>query len=102
MPPPGRWEQAALPAGVLAETDLDRLTVRWDRRLLELHPLVIAAVVLHESCHLRGHISEDSADCCAVLAFSAVYGPSAVPLIVEFWVSRRATRRAETWLECAP
>lgn len=98
--PPGEWVQAALPSGVLARADLNTRVVEWDRRLLELQPHMIAAVVLHEHCHLRGHVLEATADCCAAQVFRTVYGDEDLALVVDGWLDLGAPQRALVWMGC--
>lgn len=98
--PPGEWRQAALPSGVLARADLEAGLVEWDRRLLDLHPRMIAAVVLHEHCHLRGHVLEATADCCAAQLFRAVYGQEGVAQVVDGWLDLGEPQRALIWMGC--
>ena len=74
--------------------------VEWDRRLLELHPRMVAAAVFHEQCHLRGHVLEATADCCAAQVFRAVYGDAELSLVVEGWLDLGAPQRALVWMGC--
>lgn len=101
LPAPGQWERASLPAGVLAEADLEGRRVLWDPSLLDYPSPLVSAAVLHEACHLRGFVSEDAADCCAARLYAALYEDAAVPAVVSAWLDLGELRRAEVWLECA-
>jgi hypothetical protein len=102
LPAPGEWHPESLPAGVLAEADLVGQTVAYSPALLDAPQLVVAAVVLHEVCHLRGATSEAGADCCAAALFGELYGPAEVPPVVEYWLSHGRPQAAIAWLGCAP
>ena len=99
LQPPGEWHEAALPSGVLARADLHTGSIEWDRRLLQHPPAIVAAVILHEVCHLRGHVTEYSADCCAAELFARLYGVESVPGVVLYWHDR-SPPRVMPWLEC--
>jgi len=101
LPAPGEWVESALPSGVLARADLSSRVAEWDRRLLEQPHIVVAAVVLHERCHLKGYTSEDAADCCAAKLFVDLYGVDSAPQIVDYWLEHDRRQRAIVWLVCS-
>lgn len=98
LPPPGLWREAALPSGVLAEADIVLQSVAYDRRLLQCPPLVVAAVVLHEVCHLRGSITETEADCCAATLFVSLYGIDNGCTVAQWYENHG--RDSIGWMEC--
>jgi hypothetical protein len=99
LPAPGAWHSADLPPGVLAEADLEAQSVAYSPALLDCPPLVVAAVVLHEVCHLRGHVAESDADCCAADLHARLYGLAATLEVVEWWQDSRRSG-VLPWLVC--
>ena len=102
LPAPGDWHAESLPAGVLAEADLVGQRVAYSPALLDLPPPVVAAVVLHEVCHLRGSVSEAAADCCAAEGYARLYGDAAAAEIAAAWVDLGELERAAAWVWCRP
>ena len=89
-----------LPAGVLAEADIETQTVTlapgWDRL-----PVAVQWVVLaHELCHLRGYTTEAGADCCAADAVGRMCGRAFV-LDAALWLQYRG-RDVTQLVECVP
>ena len=89
-----------LPPGVLAEADLETQTVTlapmWDA----LPPAVQWVTMAHELCHLRGHVTEASADCCAARAVSGYCGRVMV-LDAALWLQAHG-RDVTSLVECVP
>lgn len=99
MPTPGTWHPAQLPPGVLAEADLAEGVVRYSPQLEQCPPLVVAAVVLHEVCHLRGSVTEEDADCCAADLFGRLYGEASATEVIAWWQDHRQ-RAVVPWMMC--
>ena len=68
---------------------------------LQYYPREIqAAVVLHEVCHLRGHVTEYDADCCAAELYARLYGVGQALEVAYYWMGKRADA-VLPWMECA-
>lgn len=78
LPPPVVCTVDDLPPGVLAEADIETQTVTVAPGWEDLPDAVQWVVLAHESCHLRGHVSEAGADCCAARAVSSLWGRTVV------------------------
>jgi len=95
-----RWERAYLPAGVVAEADLETQTVTLAPGWSELPPEAQWVVLAHELCHLRGYTTEAGADCCAADAVARLCGRAWV-LEGAVWLQARGYD-VTMLVECVP
>ena len=100
LPAPGCWRPGRLRPGVLAEADIVAQCVVYSPGLQYFPREIQAAVVLHEVCHLRGHVTEYDADCCAARLYAMVYGVAAAIEVAEYWRLRRKDA-VIPWLRCS-
>jgi len=100
LPPPVVCTVDDLPPGVIAQADLETQTVTLAPGWETLPTAVRWTVLAHELCHIRGHVDEDSADCCAARAVSGYCG-RVVALDAALWLQAHG-RDVTSLVECVP